>query len=99
MKKLIFLVVIGFAAWHYYENQGFDLRDKIDVELSDLKITKKYASNSDSFDQDLNFTCDGRQYCSQMTSRKEAEFFLENCPDTKMDGDLDGIPCENDSRF
>ena len=22
-----------------------------------------------------------------------------NCPDTKMDGDYDGIPCENDSRF
>jgi cold shock CspA family protein len=46
-----------------------------------------------------NFRCDGRQHCSQMTSRDEAEFFLENCPNTKMDGDRDGIPCENDSRF
>jgi len=43
--------------------------------------------------------CDGRQYCSQMRSRAEAEFFLKNCPNTKMDGDHDGIPCENDSRF
>ncbi|MCK0155445.1 excalibur calcium-binding domain-containing protein [Alcanivorax sp. S6407] len=34
-----------------------------------------------------------------MTSRAEAEFFTRNCPNTKMDGDRDGIPCENDSRF
>lgn len=45
------------------------------------------------------YSCDGRQYCSQMTSRAEAEFFVKNCPNTKMDGDRDGIPCENDSRF
>jgi cold shock CspA family protein len=46
-----------------------------------------------------SFHCDGRRHCSQMRSRAEAEYFLENCPDTKMDGDDDGIPCENDSRF
>jgi hypothetical protein len=46
-----------------------------------------------------NFHCDGRRFCSQMTSREEAEYFLRYCPDTKMDGDRDGIPCENDSRF
>lgn len=46
-----------------------------------------------------NFRCDGRQHCSEMTSRSEAEFFIRNCPNTKMDGDNDGIPCENDSRF
>jgi cold shock CspA family protein len=46
-----------------------------------------------------SFHCDGRQHCSQMHSRAEAEYFLSNCPDTKMDGDHDGIPCENDSRF
>ncbi|MEY8689807.1 MAG: excalibur calcium-binding domain-containing protein [Leptothrix sp. (in: b-proteobacteria)] len=41
-----------------------------------------------------NFHCDGRQYCSQMTSCEEARYFLRNCPDVKMDGDHDGIPCE-----
>ena len=46
-----------------------------------------------------SFRCDGRQHCSQMTSRQEAEFFIRNCPDTKMDGDRDGIPCENDTRW
>lgn len=40
------------------------------------------------------FTCDGRIYCSQMTSCEQAKYFLARCPGTKMDGDRDGIPCE-----
>lgn len=40
------------------------------------------------------YRCDGRTYCSQMTSCDEAKFFLRNCPGTKMDGDNDGVPCE-----
>jgi endonuclease YncB( thermonuclease family) len=40
------------------------------------------------------FRCDGRIYCSQMTSCEEATFFLKNCPGTKMDGNNDGVPCE-----
>jgi hypothetical protein len=38
--------------------------------------------------------CDGRQYCSQMTSCDEATWFLQNCPGMKMDGEGDGVPCE-----
>ncbi len=41
-----------------------------------------------------SFTCDGRQHCSQMTSCAEATYFSNNCPNTKMDGNHDGIPCE-----
>lgn len=41
------------------------------------------------------FSCDGRRYCSQMTSCGEAIYFLRNCPDTEMDGDHDGVPCES----
>ncbi len=41
-----------------------------------------------------NYRCDGREYCSQMKSCEEAKFFINNCRDTKMDGDGDGIPCE-----
>jgi cold shock CspA family protein len=40
------------------------------------------------------FQCDGRKYCSQMGSCSEAKQFLRNCPDMEMDGDGDGIPCE-----
>ena len=40
------------------------------------------------------FACQGKQYCSQMTSCEEATFYLKNCPDVKIDGDGDGIACE-----
>lgn len=41
-----------------------------------------------------SFRCDGRTHCSQMSSCAEARYFLANCPGTKMDGDGDGVPCE-----
>lgn len=41
-----------------------------------------------------DFKCDGRTRCSQMTSCEEARYFLQNCPNTQMDGDNDGEPCE-----
>jgi hypothetical protein len=40
------------------------------------------------------FTCDGRTYCSQMTSCAEAKYFLAHCPGVKMGGNRDGTPCE-----
>ncbi|WP_308340211.1 excalibur calcium-binding domain-containing protein [Thiolapillus sp.] len=53
------------------------------------------SSNSSNTNSDLTYSCDGRVYCSEMNSCEEATFFLNNCPNTKMDGDYDGIPCEN----
>ena len=46
-------------------------------------------------DRTITFKCDGRTRCTQMTSCEEATYFLRNCPGTKMDGDNDGIPCED----
>lgn len=45
---------------------------------------------------EADFRCDQRQHCSQMTSCKEAKFFLANCPGVMMDGDGDRTPCEQD---
>ena len=42
----------------------------------------------------VSFQCDGRKHCSQMTSCAEAKFFLNHCPDPRMDGNRDGVPCE-----
>jgi len=41
------------------------------------------------------YRCDGRTRCSQMHSCDEAKYFLAHCPGVKMDGDHDGIPCED----
>ena len=43
---------------------------------------------------DAGRRCDGRKYCSQMTSCAEATWFLKNCPGVQMDGNHDGVPCE-----
>jgi len=42
-----------------------------------------------------SFKCEGKQYCQQMKSCDEAGFYINNCPNTKMDGDNDGKPCED----
>lgn len=41
------------------------------------------------------YRCEGKQYCSQMTSCKEARFYLKNCPNVQIDGNNDGVPCES----
>lgn len=42
----------------------------------------------------VQFQCQGKIHCSEMTSCEEAKFYLRNCPGVTIDGDRDGIPCE-----
>ena len=44
---------------------------------------------------DASFSCTGKRYCSEMHSCEEATYYLNSCPNTEMDGDNDGVPCEN----
>lgn len=44
--------------------------------------------------EEVGYRCDGRTRCSQMHSCAEATWVLRHCPGTQMDGDGDGIPCE-----
>lgn len=41
-----------------------------------------------------DYKCNGKIYCSEMTSCEEAKFYLRNCSGTKIDGNNDGVPCE-----
>ena len=41
-----------------------------------------------------SFSCQGKTRCSEMVSCPEAEYYLSHCPNVKIDGDGDGIPCE-----
>ncbi|TDM61795.1 calcium-binding protein [Acinetobacter sp. KU 011TH] len=79
-----------------------------DIQLSE-KTKKALAFNPQTVasqtapervnDKTTSFHCDGREYCTQMHSLEEARWFVRNCPNTKMDGNHDGEPCENDSRW
>ena len=40
------------------------------------------------------FSCDGRTTCSKMHSCEEATWMSNHCTGTKMDGNHDGVPCE-----
>ena len=79
---LLFWIIIVLAALYAYKNFN-SVADKFN---SVLLIHQKSTPT---------FKCDGRTYCSQMTSCEEATFFINNCPNTKMDGDNDGVPCES----
>jgi cold shock CspA family protein len=90
-NKLIYAaVIVAIAAFTF---------QRLNLGLSNEEPKLQFAPSPIKAITTKQFTCDGRQHCSQMTSRAEAEFFTKHCPDAKMDGDNDGIPCENDSRF
>jgi len=93
MKKIIvILIVIGLGL---YGNQV--ARKHRQQQLSDRSeaIAENFNSSpSETSVSNGQFKCDGRAYCSQMTSCAEATFFLQNCPGVKMDGNNDGVPCE-----
>lgn len=57
-------------------------------------VTNEKSTNLNAYEGEV-YECDGREYCSQMTSCEEATFFINNCPNTKMDGNNDGVPCES----
>ncbi|WP_206483647.1 excalibur calcium-binding domain-containing protein [Thalassotalea sp. G2M2-11] len=97
MKKALILGFIVFAVWKYYT----DSMVKADKPLKTSEaqeITHAIKSPIErtikASQQQAAFECDGRQYCSQMTSCAEATYYIQHCPNTKMDGDNDGVPCE-----
>lgn len=95
MKKLLILLVIGYGGWQFYVKQDVTAKSEVGTAaqlflnsdaMKTLAKAKEIANPS--------FKCDGREHCSQMRSLDEANYFLKNCPNTKMDDDHDGIPCE-----
>ena len=82
------LVVAGLSAYGYKAYQ-----QRVAAPLLQTTGTQPAPAVSPQ-EVNASFRCDGRTHCSQMTSCTEAKFFLKNCPGTKMDGNNDGIPCQ-----
>ena len=94
LKRLLLFVVLGIIGWQGYTKY---LRGEPTTEGNDSRsfLSGPAVPSADEMDTSAPpFTCDGRIYCSQMTSCAEAEYFLEHCPGVKMDGGGDGVPCE-----
>ena len=91
MNKVLVILVLGALAYAAHQRgKQADYAPPQD-ESAEFVATDVEVDTTE-------FKCDGRKYCSQMTSCAEATYFLQNCPGVKMDGDNggrgDGIPCE-----
>ena len=91
MKNILTSAVIAGLGWFgYTKYQDASHRSA----MESLSESDEAFESSDNDTSASAFTCDGRTHCSQMTSCAEATYFIDHCPNTKMDGNNDGIPCE-----
>lgn len=93
MKKVIVILILGFLS------EQISIKSPISVHKTLNNLALANNNNRPNPQKKPSpspqFRCDGRTHCSQMTSCAEATFFLRNCPNVKMDGDGDGVPCES----
>lgn len=87
MGRLLVLALVAIIAWKGFEH--FRGNTATTTRRAEPELILKSPSPASQ-----TFRCDGRTYCSQMTSCAEATYFLKNCPGVKMDGNNDGVPCE-----
>jgi hypothetical protein len=89
MRRLVIVVVLGLLGWQGY--QEYHARSATIDAPQELSPARVPIGTPSSISQ---YKCDGRTHCSQMTSCEEATYFLRNCPGVRMDGNNDGVPCE-----
>lgn len=91
---IIACALLAAAYWHYdrRNQRAMAAQAEAAAQVRDLPTGAPVATSQPLASSP--YRCDGRQYCSQMTSCSEAKFFLQSCPGVKMDGNGDGVPCE-----
>lgn len=97
--KLILSTVLLLTFDTFVGTSGNHWRSIAAPTEREIPIAAKYPLAEAFFftaqSQPREYKCEGKIYCSQMTSCEEAKFYLKNCPGVKLDGDGDGIPCES----
>lgn len=88
-RIVLFAVIVALAVYGYGK-----YAHRFTAQENVAAPQKAIADHSSEEAMSSAFQCDGRTYCSQMTSCAEATFFLKNCPNVQMDGNHDGVPCE-----
>jgi predicted negative regulator of RcsB-dependent stress response len=88
MSRIVIVAILLLLGWQGYQHyQARAAKGAAPSEQSALPAPAALSPVS-------QYKCDGRTHCSQMTSCEEATYFLRNCPGVKMDGNNDGVPCE-----
>ena len=88
MRNLIVIAILAGLAWFGYNKY------QAKAETLTPSAAAPAGASSPASSMSAPFKCDGRTHCSQMTSCAEATYFVQHCPNTKMDGNNDGVPCE-----
>lgn len=92
-KGLMALVLLGIVAVFGHAQYNAWQRARA-LQALPLSSTGPAMKRSAPDSATSPFRCDGRTHCSQMTSCQEATYFLRHCPGVQMDGNNDGVPCE-----
>ena len=94
---LIIVAIVIFGFKQYQEFNEAPAIDEVpvltneDIERMPIYETKARTQATAT----PSFQCEaGKTHCSHMSSCAEATFYIQHCPNTQMDGDDDGIPCE-----
>jgi len=94
VKNILILVIVAGIAWFGYgKYKAAAERVSAEQHPTHVASTSGPLVGEGEASTPL-FNCDGRTMCSQMTSCAEATYFVQHCPNTKMDGNSDGVPCE-----
>ena len=96
LPLLFLLLGLGLAGWAYQRHVTRAAIEPAEDLAPVLQAWQPSTAHHTPAQQPAQaaFSCDGRTHCSQMRSCAEAKFFLNHCPTVQMDGDNDGIPCE-----
>lgn len=94
MRNLLVFLALGVLLWQGYSAYQGRAGSGEFVDAGESSEIAQLLDQEAASDTRSPYHCDGREYCSQMTSCEEAEYFLANCPGVKMDGGGDGVPCE-----
>jgi cold shock CspA family protein len=94
----LLLITLAVFGWQKYSAKRDALAGNAEAFMGSPASSPKANSIADQFSNSASsssFKCEGKKFCTQMTSCEEAKFYLRNCPGVQIDGDGDGIPCES----
>jgi len=91
-RIVIILIVIAIGR---FAIQAYHDVTNVPGQSSQVQPATIDNKTHDSPRASTQFSCEaGKTHCSHMRSCEEAIFYIKNCPDTQMDGNGDGVPCE-----
>lgn len=100
MLSVSILAWLGYQFWYLLSPASSSIASgwvetEVVSDKSTLSDTRVWPPVQDvQSEQESEWQCEGKIHCTEMRSCDEAKFYLNNCPDVAIDGDRDGIPCE-----